>query len=87
MGEIIVVCFFFCRVHLLTLLTNVSVEANSVDPDQGQPDLSLHCLTKRLLELFSGWQKQTLTVNIALDKRGKYFFSQFTIFFLLVAYA
>ena len=31
--------------YLLTLLTNAIVEANSVDPDQQQSILCLHCLT------------------------------------------
>ena len=30
--------------YLLTLLTNAIVEANSVDPDQQQSILCLHCL-------------------------------------------
>ena len=38
---------FWCYI-LLALLTNVIVEANSVDPDQQQSILSLHCLTQRL---------------------------------------
>ena len=46
-----------CCVYLLTLLTNASVEANSVVPDQTalkeQSDLGPHCLTKRLLKHFS----------------------------------
>ena len=47
--------YFVCCTYLITLLTNVSVEANSVDPDQTtlllqeQFDLDQHCLTKRLL--------------------------------------
>ena len=32
-------------IYLLTLLTNVIVEVNSVDPDQQQSILYLHCLT------------------------------------------
>ena len=39
--------------YLLTLLTNVIVEANSVGPDQQQSILCLHCLTQRLLKQFS----------------------------------
>ena len=39
--------------YLLTFLTNVIVEANSVDPDQQQYILSLNCLTQKLLKHFS----------------------------------
>ena len=38
-----------CGTYLLTLLTNVSVEANSVDPDQTAP--FLHCLSERLVNI------------------------------------
>ena len=41
-------------IHLLTLLTNLIVEANHVDQDQQQPILCIHCLTQRLLKQFSG---------------------------------
>ena len=37
-----------CCKHLLTLLTNVSVEANIVDHKQS--DLGLHCLSEMLLK-------------------------------------
>ena len=41
--------------YLLTLLTNVSIEANSVDPDQTstveQSIFDLHYLTQRLLNI------------------------------------
>ena len=40
-------------INLLILLTNVIVEANSVDPDQQQFILCLHCLTQRFLKHFS----------------------------------
>ena len=46
-----------CYLHLLTLLSNVSEEANSVDLDQA--DLSIHLLTKRLLKHFRIRQNQT----------------------------
>ena len=40
--------------YLLTLLTNTAiVEANSVDPDQQQSVLCLHCVTQRLLKHIS----------------------------------
>ena len=51
-----------CCIHLLTILTNVSEEANSVDQDQS--DLSLHLLTKRLLKHFCRRQNQTTFVVI-----------------------
>ena len=41
------VCFAICCIYLVTLLTNVSVETNSVDLDQTaqkQYGLGLHCL-------------------------------------------
>ena len=41
-----------CCVYLLTLLTNASVEANSVDLKE-QADLGAYCLTKSLLKHFS----------------------------------
>ena len=41
-------------IYLLSLLTNVIVDANSVDLDQQQSILCLHCLTQRLLKHFSG---------------------------------
>ena len=53
-----------CYIYLLTLLTNVSAEANSVDQDQTAPDMGLHCFTKRLLTHFSRQQKQTTCVEI-----------------------
>ena len=37
--------------YLLTLLTNAIVEADSVDPDQQQYILCIHCLTQRLLTI------------------------------------
>ena len=40
-------------IYLLTLLTNVIVEANSVDQEQQQSILYLHCLTQMLLKHFS----------------------------------
>ena len=40
-------------INLLILLSNVIVEANSVDPDQQQSILCIHCLTQRLLKHFS----------------------------------
>ena len=43
----------FDAIYLLSLLTNVIVDANSVDPDQQQFILCLHCLTQRLLKHFS----------------------------------
>ena len=43
--------------YLLTLLTNVTIEANSVDPDQTatveQSIFDIHYLTKRLLNISS----------------------------------
>ena len=39
--------------YLLTFLTIAIVEANSVDPDQQQYILSLHCSTQKLLNHFS----------------------------------
>ena len=58
-----------CLSHLYQIsLPNESVVVNSVDPDQtapiGQSDLSLHCLTKRLLKHFRIRQKQTTFVVI-----------------------
>ena len=50
----------FCRLlHMFVLhyLTKLSIEKNSVDPDQ--TDLDLHCLMERLLTHFSRRQKQT----------------------------
>ena len=41
----------------------VSVDANSVDPDQTAP-IGIHCLTKKLLKHFSRQQKQTSLVVI-----------------------
>ena len=37
--------------YLLTLLTNAIVEADSVDPDQQQYILCIHCLTQGLLNI------------------------------------
>ena len=55
-----------CCIYLVALLTNVSVDANSVDPHQTAPqlwfeqsDLAQHYLTKRLLKHFSRQQTQT----------------------------
>ena len=47
-----VVCLS-CLLHIFANMTNESVDANSVDPDQTAPtgvlyELGLHCLTKRL---------------------------------------
>ena len=56
-----------CCKYLLTLLTNLSTEANSVDPDQTAhigSHLGLHCLNKRLLKYLGRQQKQT-TVLVA----------------------
>ena len=39
-----------CCLYLLILLTNVSIEANSVDPNQTAP--YLHCLTKKFYKTF-----------------------------------
>ena len=44
-------------VYLLTFLTNISLDANSVDPDE-QSNLDQHCLTKRLLKHFRRQQRQ-----------------------------
>ena len=57
MSVFVVICIF-----LLTLLTDVNFEANSVDPDQ--TDMGPHCLSKRLLKKFSRQQKQTTFVVI-----------------------
>ena len=40
-------------IYLQESLTKVIVEANSVDPDQQQSILCLHCLKRRLLKHFS----------------------------------
>ena len=36
---------------MLTLLTNVGIEATSVEPKQTAFDMGLNCLTKRLLNI------------------------------------
>ena len=57
-----------CCIYLIILLTYLSVHANSVYTDQTapvlqeQPDLGLHCLTKRFLKHISRRQKQTYVV-------------------------
>ena len=40
-------------IYLLTLLTNVIIDASHVDQDQQQSILYLHCLIQRLLKHFS----------------------------------
>ena len=55
---------------MLTLLTNLSTEATTVDPDHTAPigyeqsDLVLHCLYKRLLKHLGRRQSQTTVVVI-----------------------
>ena len=46
----------------ITLLTNLNIEANSVDPDQS--DLGPHCLLNWLLEKISRRQNQTTLAAI-----------------------
>ena len=50
--------------NCLTFPTNLSIEANRVDPDQTAPDLGPNCLSKRLLKHFSRREKQTTFVAI-----------------------
>ena len=47
-------------------MTNVSVEANSVNIDQTAPKV-LHYLTEKLLKHFSRGKKQTTYVVVSLD--------------------
>ena len=54
---------------MITLLVNVSVEVNSVDPDQNS--LTGSTLSKRLLKHFSRRQKQT-TSDVGEALRAKY---------------
>ena len=47
-------------IYLLSLLTNVIVDANHADQDRQQLILCLHCLTQRLLKHFSrGYNQKT----------------------------
>ena len=42
--------YVVCWIFLQTFQTYLCIQANSVDPDQTAPDLSPHCLQKRLLK-------------------------------------
>ena len=52
-----------CFTYLILLLASVSIEANSVDPDQTTPpieqsDLDLNCLSKMFQKHFSRQQNR-----------------------------
>ena len=53
-------------INCLTLLSNFSIKANSVDPDQTAPekqsDLDPYCLSKKIPKYFGRREKQTTFV-------------------------
>ena len=53
-----------CCEQLPNITDELSIEANSVDPEQEQSDLGSHCLPKKVLKHFSRREKQTTVVAI-----------------------
>ena len=51
------------RINIL----KISQMANSIEPDQEQSDLDLHCLVKRIQKNFNRWQNRWFLLLLVLD--------------------